>query len=139
DRPLRADPGDVRPDVGGGARRRGAGDRLRPRPRPRPHPHARPPVGSRTAAGGHPTVTLGIVSALDRTIITEEGALDGLIQTDAAISSGNSGGPLVVAEGRVVGINTAVARSDDTTSATNVGFAISSDEVTRVLESLRAA
>ena len=52
-------------------------DRLRPRPR-------------RRAA-----VTLGIVSALDRTIITEEGALDGLIQTDAAISSGNSGGPLV--------------------------------------------
>ena len=78
---------------------------------------------------GEPSVTLGIVSALDRTISTELGALDGLIQTDAAISSGNSGGPLVDAQGRVVGINTAVARSDIATAATNVGFAISSDEV----------
>jgi S1-C subfamily serine protease len=96
-------------------------------------------IGFALGLDGDPTVTLGIVSALDRTIITEEGALDGLIQTDAAISSGNSGGPLLDAEGRVVGINTAVARSDETTAASNVGFAISSDEVTRVLRALRAA
>jgi putative serine protease PepD len=95
-------------------------------------------IGFALDLDGDPTVTLGIVSALDRTIITDEGALDGLIQTDAAISSGNSGGPLVDAEGRVVGINTAVARSDATTAATNVGFAISSDEVAPVLEALRA-
>jgi S1-C subfamily serine protease len=96
-------------------------------------------IGFALDLDGDPTVTLGIVSALDRTIITEDGALDGLIQTDAAISSGNSGGPLVDAAGRVVGINTAVARSDATTAATNVGFAISSDEVAPVLKALRAA
>ena len=96
-------------------------------------------IGFALDLDGDPTVTLGIVSALDRTIITDEGALDGLIQTDAAISSGNSGGPLVDAQGRVVGINTAVARSDATTAASNVGFAISSDEVHGVLDALRAA
>ena len=83
-------------------------------------------IGFALDLDGDPSVTLGIVSALDRTIITELGALDGLIQTDAAISSGNSGGPLVDAGGRIVGINTAVARSDMSTAATNVGFAISS-------------
>ena len=96
-------------------------------------------IGFALDLDGDPSVTLGIVSALDRTIITEMGALDGLIQTDAAISSGNSGGPLVDASGRIVGINTAVARSDPMTAATNVGFAISSDEVIEVLDELRAA
>ena len=97
-------------------------------------------IGFALDLDGEPTVTLGIVSALDRTIITERGeALDGLIQTDAAISSGNSGGPLVDVSGRIVGINTAVARSDVVTAATNVGFAISSNEVESVLESLRDA
>ena len=96
-------------------------------------------IGFALDLDGDPSVTLGIVSALDRTIITELGALDGLIQTDAAISSGNSGGPLVDGAGRIVGINTAVARSDVSTAATNVGFAISSDEVIEVLDELRAA
>ena len=95
-------------------------------------------IGFALDLDGEPTVTLGIVSALDRTITTERGgALDGLIQTDAAISSGNSGGPLVDVRGRIVGINTAVARSDVVTAATNVGFAISSNEVAAVLEALR--
>ncbi len=84
-------------------------------------------------------MTKGIISALARTLEEPEGgALDGLIQTDAAISSGNSGGPLVNAAGHVVGINTAVARSDDEVAASNVGFAISSGEVMNVLEQLRA-
>ena len=95
-------------------------------------------IGFALDLDGDPSVTLGIVSALDRTLITQnEGALDGLIQTDAAISSGNSGGPLVDASGRVVGINTAVARSDVSTAATNVGFAIAIEEVDAVLATLR--
>ena len=87
---------------------------------------------------GDPSVTLGIVSALDRTIGTDGTFLDGLIQTDAAISSGNSGGPLVNARGQVVGINTAVARDTATSAATNVGFAISAGEALPVIEALRA-
>jgi S1-C subfamily serine protease len=94
-------------------------------------------IGFALDLDGDPTVTLGIVSALDRTLRTADGALDRLIQTDAAISSGNSGGPLVNAAGQVVGINTAVARSDALTAATNVGFAIAIDEVEHVLTALR--
>lgn len=82
-------------------------------------------IGNALALEGGLTVTEGIVSALDRSLETESGSLDGLIQTDAAISSGNSGGPLVNAAGQVVGINTAVASSTGTVSASNIGFAIS--------------
>lgn len=100
-------------------------------------------IGFALDLDGEPSVTLGIVSALDRTIETPGGGgegvyLDGLIQTDAAISSGNSGGPLVNAAGEVVGINTAVARGDVQTAASNIGFAISVKEVLPVVDALRA-
>ncbi len=94
-------------------------------------------IGYALALDGGPSVTTGIVSAMKRTIFTESGALNSLIQTDAAISSGNSGGPLANMRGEVVGINTAVARGDTNSSANNIGFAISVDEVLAVLEQLR--
>jgi serine protease Do len=76
----------------------------------------------------HNTVTAGIISGLNRTITASDGSslsgetLSDLIQTDAAINSGNSGGPLVTYDGKIVGINTAVADGAD-----NIGFAIPSD------------
>lgn len=94
-------------------------------------------IGYALALDGGPSVTTGIVSAMRRTIFTDSGALNSLIQTDAAISSGNSGGPLANMRGEVVGINTAVARGDDNSAANNIGFAISVDEVLTVLQQLR--
>jgi len=84
-------------------------------------------IGNALALEGGLTVTRGIVSALDRSIETGTGTLTGLVQTDAAISSGNSGGALVNAAGQVIGINTAVAASGGSVTASNIGFAISID------------
>jgi putative serine protease PepD len=95
-------------------------------------------IGFALGLDGDPSVTSGIVSALGRTIAQDDVFLDGLIQTDAAISSGNSGGPLVNAAGEVVGINTAVARSSATTAATNVSFAISAAEALPIVDALRS-
>ena len=86
---------------------------------------------------GEASVTSGIISALSRTMLTQTGALNGLLQTDAAISSGNSGGPLLNSSGEVIGINTAVARSSAVNTASNIGFAISSKEIQKVVEQLR--
>jgi serine protease Do len=91
-------------------------------------------IGNALALAGGPTVTSGIVSALDRSIETSSGRLDDLIQTDAAISSGNSGGPLVSAAGEVIGINTAVAASGGGVSASNIGFAIAIDSALDLLD-----
>ena len=84
---------------------------------------------------GGPTVTRGIVSGLDRTVEPAGSArLEGLLQTDAAINPGNSGGPLVDLAGRLVGINTAVARQQD---AENIGFAIAIEEALPVIERIK--
>jgi len=93
--------------------------------------------GNALALEGGPTVTRGIVSALNRTLQSGSVDMQGLIQTDAAISSGNSGGPLVNAAGEVVGINTAVAVSSESTTAENIGFAIPVDRVQPALQRLR--
>ena len=90
-------------------------------------------IGNALDLTGQPTVTLGIVSALDREIEGDGIQLDDLIQTDAAINPGNSGGPLVAADGTVVGINTAII-----SDAQNVGFAIAIDAVEPLIEELEA-
>ncbi|MGY6501459.1 MAG: S1C family serine protease [Acidimicrobiales bacterium] len=95
-------------------------------------------IGNALALRGGPTVTRGIVSALDRSLDTRTGTMVGLVQTDASISSGNSGGPLVNAAGEVIGINTAVATSRTGSSAENIGFAIAIDQALPVIERLRA-
>jgi S1-C subfamily serine protease len=95
-------------------------------------------IGYALDLDGDPTVTLGIVSALDRTLSSEVGPLKGLIQTDAAVSSGNSGGPLVNAVGGVVGITTLVSSTDVGSTANGLGFAISVDELLPELDRLRA-
>jgi S1-C subfamily serine protease len=91
-------------------------------------------VGNALNLGATPTVTTGIVSALNRSITADNGEnLDALIQTDAAINHGNSGGPLVNASGEVIGINTAVAADGQ-----NIGFAISIDSVQSLIQKLRS-
>ena len=88
-------------------------------------------VGNALALKGGPTVTLGIVSAQGRTVRTEREPLYDMIQTDAAINDGNSGGPLVDMDGEVIGISTAVERR-----AQGIGFAISSETALPIIDSL---
>ena len=89
-------------------------------------------VGNALALRGGPTVTEGIVSAVDRTIqVDTDVVLESLIQTDAAINPGNSGGPLLDAEGRVVGVNTAIA-----SQAQSIGFALSIAQARPLVEQL---
>jgi serine protease Do len=76
-------------------------------------------IGSPLGLVGGPTVTAGVVSALNRSIQTEVTFMEGLIQTDAAINPGNSGGPLVNSSGMVIGINSAIIPF-----AQGIGFAI---------------
>jgi putative serine protease PepD len=91
-------------------------------------------IGNALDLGDSPTVTTGIISALDRTL--QESAsitLRGLIQTDAAINHGNSGGALVNSAGQLVGINSA-----GIPDAQNIGFAISVGTIQPLLEDLKA-
>ena len=88
-------------------------------------------IGNALALKGGPTVTLGIISGLNRTIRTERGSFYGLIQTDAAINTGNSGGPLVNLDGEVVGINQTILRQ-----AQGMGFAVSAWEAKPIIDSL---
>jgi putative serine protease PepD len=100
-------------------------------------------VGDTVLAFGAPlglegTVTSGIVSALDRSLDTGDEQLTGLLQTDAAINQGNSGGALVDMSGHVVGINVAIATAGDSTGSVGLGFAIPADTVTSVVAQLEA-
>lgn len=95
-------------------------------------------IGDISVAIGNPygldlagTVTQGIISGLDRTISTEETTMTGLIQTDASINSGNSGGPLLNSSGEVIGINTAKASEGE-----GLGFAIPINTAKPIVESI---
>jgi len=88
-----------------------------------------PPVGDAVFAVGNPlglqhSLTAGVVSATDRSIPTGRGQLSGLIQFDAAVNPGNSGGPLLNRAGQVVGIVTALANPAKQDFFVGIGFAV---------------
>ncbi|SNR75357.1 DegP2 peptidase. Serine peptidase. MEROPS family S01B [Humidesulfovibrio mexicanus] len=99
-------------------------------------------VGQKVFAIGNPfgldwTLTTGIVSALDRSLKGDDGAvIEHLIQTDAAINPGNSGGPLLDSAGRLIGVNTAIYSPSG--ASAGVGFAVPVDTVNRVVPQLIA-
>ena len=100
-------------------------------------------VGDQVVAIGNPlgdltsTLTVGYVSAKDRDVTTE-GTTINMIQTDAAINSGNSGGPLFNMKGEVVGITTAKYSGSSSSGATieGIGFAIPIDDVAGMIDDL---
>jgi S1-C subfamily serine protease len=98
-------------------------------------------VGQRAIVIGNPfgqfggTLTTGVVSALNRTLESQDRReMSGIIQTDAAINRGNSGGPLLDSAGRVIGINTAIFSPSG--GSVGVGFAVPVDTIRRVLPDL---
>jgi S1-C subfamily serine protease len=99
-------------------------------------------VGQTVLAIGNPfgqfdrTMTEGIISALNRTIQAGNQVLRGVIQTDAAINRGNSGGPLLDSRGRLVGVNSAIFSPTGTSAG--VSLAIPVDKVRRVVPELIA-
>ncbi|MHB1161684.1 MAG: S1C family serine protease [Chloroflexota bacterium] len=96
-------------------------------------------IGNALGLEGGPTVTTGVVSALNRSIDEPNGAtLHQLIQTDAAINPGNSGGPLVNMTAQVIGVNTAVATGSSQAPAQGIGFAISINSARPIIEELIA-
>ncbi|HHU30035.1 MAG: trypsin-like peptidase domain-containing protein [Bacillota bacterium] len=97
-------------------------------------------VGETVIAIGNPlglnysqTVTIGHISAKERSITLNQTVFN-VIQTDAAINAGNSGGPLVNLKGEIIGINTAKVQQS---GVEGIGFAIPSNEVKRITEELR--
>ena len=96
-------------------------------------------VGDKAVAIGNPlglelqsTVTSGIISGLGRTVSFQNGArMDGLMQTDAAINAGNSGGALLNSKGELIGINTAKAGNSD-----GIGFAIPVNLAKKVIKEI---
>jgi serine protease Do len=95
-------------------------------------------VGESVIAIGNPfglsnSVTTGVISAINRSLRTQDRVFHGFIQTDASINPGNSGGPLVNAEGKLIAINTAVYSAGQ-----GIGFAIPIDTAKRVVNELIA-
>jgi S1-C subfamily serine protease len=98
-------------------------------------------VGQKVLAIGNPfgldrTMTTGIISALGRSIQSENGRIiDDIIQTDASINHGNSGGPLLNNQGQIIGINAAIVSPNDTGNY-GIGFAIPADTVRRITDEI---
>ncbi|MEM2589842.1 MAG: trypsin-like peptidase domain-containing protein, partial [Zestosphaera sp.] len=88
-------------------------------------------IGSPLGLPG-PSVSMGVVSALGRTITGENIVLEDLVQTDAAINPGNSGGPLINVDGEAVGVATAIIPY-----AQGIGFAIPINTVRRFIQMIR--
>lgn len=89
-------------------------------------------IGNPFGLQGGPSVTSGVVSAVNRTIQSEEGVFHNLVQTDAAINPGNSGGPLIDTQGNVIAICTAIIPF-----AQGIGFAIPINEAKSFAEEIR--
>jgi putative serine protease PepD len=105
-------------------------------------------VGDDVFAIGNPygldrTLTTGVVSALQRSIDAPNGfAISNVIQTDAALNPGNSGGPLLDDQGRVIGVNSQIESASAAGGQgqnSGVGFAVPSNTVKRVVEQLRTS
>lgn len=97
-------------------------------------------AGEQVIAIGNPlgkeylgSVTTGIISAVSRDVKSEDGTVMNLIQTDTAINSGNSGGPLINSQGQVIGINTAKIQA---TGVEGIGFAIPINDAIEKLDML---
>jgi putative serine protease PepD len=89
-------------------------------------------IGNALNLDGGPSITRGVVSAVGRSTAT----LENVIQTDAAISSGSSGGALVDRSGTVIGITTEALVGDPSVSVEDIAFAIPAERVTTVLAGL---
>jgi S1-C subfamily serine protease len=100
-------------------------------------------VGDPTVAIGNPfglerTLTTGVVSALQRRLTAPSGfAIENVIQTDAALNPGNSGGPLLDASGRVIGINSQIATGGAGSGNVGIGFAVPVNTAKRVIPQLK--
>jgi len=101
-------------------------------------------VGDQVAAIGNPfgydrSITLGIVSALQRSLTAPNGSpIDHVIQTDAALNHGNSGGPLLNTKGQVIGVSSAISTGDNGTEGNvGIGFAIPINTVRDVIAELK--
>jgi serine protease Do len=114
----------------------------------RPLPEAKFGDSSQMAAGdwvvaiGNPfgyshTVTVGVISATERSFRVTDGRSNEMLQTDAAINPGNSGGPLLNIRGEVIGINTAIISNDRSAGNIGIGFAVPINTVRELLPQLR--
>lgn len=96
-------------------------------------------VGQKTFAIGNPfgldrTLTSGIVSAVGREIPGIAGKIHNMIQTDASVNPGNSGGPLLDSNGQLIGMNTMIFSTSG--NSAGIGFAVPSNDISRIVEAL---